>query len=144
MATTQTALNAPVKPLDPALKADRDAILHKVFGGPRSARKWLMNNLEDLIPDSVCSIRRAGLYRDMLDPVNGCVVYEDHEPGAAVAVKADIHDHVNALAELARLIDQGKLHVGLNAIDLQDAGCWDAAIISAFREVLVHGEVIYG
>lgn len=104
------------------------------------AEYWLTENLSDLVADSVCSIyKTVGFDKDFT------CTYADEEENNAEKV-ATLTDHVKALQTLCELIDGKKLFVGClkNAQELTDPCNWDAEVVDAFRQLIYHGEVIYG
>ena len=103
------------------------------------AEAWLRENIRDLTADSVCSIHPV-------DEINldAETTYIDRVDDSTKT--ATMQDHVNALQKLADLIGAKQLFVGelKSPTDLIDPCNWDAEVVDAFRQLVFHGEVIYG
>lgn len=104
------------------------------------AEYWLTENLSDLVADSVCSIYKTTPFDE-----NFTCTYADEEENNKQKV-ATLADHVKALQLLCDLVSGQKLFVGgvTSPFELLDVGNWDAEVVDAFRQLIYHGEVIYG
>lgn len=116
--------------------ASHDPISVVVFDDPVG---WLKEHNDDLFADSVCVISRAPA-----EPAGECRYdYTDNEAG--ITVTADLYDHVSALTMLCEKFNTSFFPGGLNCVEhLLDPAHWDAEIVDAFRQLLVHGDIIYG
>jgi len=104
----------------------------------KDAETWITENMPYLVADNVCSISRT-----VFSPL-GLTKYKDYETGEVKMLS--MQDHVNGLRLLCEEIDNKKLFVGglKNAIELIDAGNWDAEVVDAYRQMCFYGKVIYG
>ena len=106
-----------------------------------NAEAWLTENMSDLYTDGVSSVHRLKKFNP-----EGLTPYHDYEEEFDVTKNFTMKEHVTALRKMVRLIDGKKLFVGgvKAAVDLTDAGNWDAEVVDAFNQLIYHGEVIYG
>lgn len=109
-----------------------------IFEDPEA---WLREHVDDMTVDNVASVHRLTKFHP-----DGLTKYRDFDAEGQPVVERTMEDHINALWELCRLIDQQKLHVGClrSASQLVDPCNWDVEVYDAFYQLVFRMEVIYG